>query len=193
LSEVHFDDIDVSMDRSLDQSLDAPIDGRWLTYKELADIRHISVASALSLVTRQRRLGKPWQRQRDNHGQMRVLVPARFLATDTSMDATIEQSMAPSRDASIDISSAIKPLADAVNTLREQLTAANASLAAANERADRADAAVAGERERADALRAEMQAKSEALQAEIARLQAAEAERRQLGLPARLMAALRRR
>jgi hypothetical protein len=62
-----------------DTSADTSYDGRWLTYQELANIRHISKTSAIRLVMRHR-----WRRQRDNQGGVRILVPSDMLASDRS-------------------------------------------------------------------------------------------------------------
>ena len=44
--------------------------GRWLTYRQIADLRRISKASAERLVRRHK-----WRRQEDNEGVTRALVP----------------------------------------------------------------------------------------------------------------------
>lgn len=49
---------------------DDETDAKWLTFKELADLRRISKDSAVSLVRR-----RGWRRQRDNEGHVRALVP----------------------------------------------------------------------------------------------------------------------
>ena len=57
-------------------------DGQWLTLAELADARHTSEASATRLVRRHTQ----WRRQRDNQGQVRVLVPTEALTADVRED-----------------------------------------------------------------------------------------------------------
>src|SRR5215472_2858599 len=47
---------------------------RWVTFRELAEMRGISQHSAARLVRRHR-----WRRQADNQGRVRVLVPAEAL------------------------------------------------------------------------------------------------------------------
>src|SRR5690348_10342905 len=80
----------MSVCRCTDRSMDAGVDGRWLTYAELAEIRRIDKTSALKLALR-----RGWTRQKNNHGQMQVLVPLdwaqpperfRDMATERGMD-----------------------------------------------------------------------------------------------------------
>jgi hypothetical protein len=50
---------------------DAGVDGRWLTYAELAELRRIDKPSAVKLVIR-----RHWQTRKNNRGAMQVYVPA---------------------------------------------------------------------------------------------------------------------
>ena len=59
-----------SVHRCMDQSMDEGVDGQWLSYAELAEIRRIDKASALKLAIR-----RGWPRQKNNHGQIQVCAP----------------------------------------------------------------------------------------------------------------------
>jgi hypothetical protein len=156
-------------------------EGRWLTYRQIGEFRHISKASAERLVRRHR-----WRRQVDNQGVTRVLVPPDWLTAvpaDTPAglpDITLPRSPDVTPDSGL-LADAVAALEDAVAGLRSQLaeaanraetaehraaaadadrreavTLAQKSVAMLTEersRADRAEAATAGERQRADALR----------------------------------------
>lgn len=54
-----------------DSHRDGPEDSRWVTYDQLAEARRTSRASAIRQARR-----KKWRRQRDNRGNVTVLVPA---------------------------------------------------------------------------------------------------------------------
>ena len=141
----------------MDVSADSPADGRWMTLKELADARRISVASAARLMRRRR-----WRRQPGNDGHIRVLVPAGEQEPkaddrpDRRPDVTTEGRPDVLADIRADVMEVIRPLQNAIAVLEAQLTEANA-------RAVRAEQAVAGERVRADVLRDKL----ESLQAEL--------------------------
>jgi hypothetical protein len=146
-------------------------EGRWMTYAELAAIRGIDRQSAARLSWR-----RHWRRQKDNHGTLRVFVPVEW--QDGSQDASRDEPRDTTQDVSRDISRVIKPLEEAIATLREQSERAITALkeqqeherTALREQVDR-------ERGRADAadLRADRaEARAEALHD---RLTAAEADR----------------
>jgi hypothetical protein len=148
------------MDVSADSRADSPADGRWMSLKELASSRRISVASAARLMRR-----RHWRRQPGNDGHIRVWVPTgeqepkADARADDRPDVTAEArpNIAPDirADALADIRSGvmevIRPLQDAIAVLEAQLTEANA-------RAGRAEQAVADERVRADVLRDKLEA-----------------------------------
>ena len=50
------------------------VDGRWMTYAELAEFRRVDKPSALKLAIRRK-----WPRRKDNHGTMQVCVPSEWL------------------------------------------------------------------------------------------------------------------
>ena len=119
-------------------------DGRWLTYDQLAALRHIDKPSAVKLATRNR-----WQRRKGNTGQMQVCVPMHWFER-----AQDRQDRYAHKSTDIDAESGLMAaLEDAVAGLRGQLDVANARVDAESARADRSDAALTGERVRADALR----------------------------------------
>jgi hypothetical protein len=109
-----------------------PSADRWVTLRELAEIRGISQHSAARLV---RRHG--WRRQRDNQGRVRALVPPEAL--DRPSD-----SPAAGPDLIAQVTAAIEPM---VALLREQLEHERG-------RADKAEGRVA-ELERLEAIRKE--------------------------------------
>lgn len=116
---------------------------RRMTYAELADVRGISVTSAERLVRRRR-----WGRQVGNDGVVRVLVPLtearkprKTKAPDKDLSALGQSRMSPQissqtsgADIREDSDAAIRPLASAVEALREQLTIANDRAEAAERR-----------------------------------------------------------
>jgi hypothetical protein len=121
---------------------------RWISLRELAEIRGISQHSATRLVRR-----NGWRRQRDNRGHVLALVPAEALDLP---GASPEGRQRASPGQPPDMAHAIGALESAVTALREQLTAANERAAAAEGRAHRADDQAAELRERIDALQAEV-------------------------------------
>jgi hypothetical protein len=92
--------------------------GTWMTKRELAAARRISIASADRLVRRMK-----WRKQPGNDGRARVLVP-----TDWASGPKDEPT-----DQSADVSRSINALELAVTTLRE-------ALQRSDERATRAEA-----------------------------------------------------
>jgi hypothetical protein len=160
-------------DRAPDSPADSRADdragGRWMSLKELAASRRISVASAARLMRR-----RHWRRQPGNDGHIRVWVPAGEQEpkaetrpddrADVSADVRSDSTSDIRADALADIRSGVmevvRPLQDAIAVLEAQLTEANA-------RATRSEQAVADERVRADILRDRL----EALQAELRRTQ----------------------
>jgi hypothetical protein len=160
---------------------------RWMSYRELADARGISIASAARLVLRRR-----WPRQPGNDGSTRVAVPLSEIEPSARHQTDDGPSSAPVTPPDIypDIGRLVSGLEAAVAALTVRAETADrradqaearadaeraradqtaAARLAAEARADRTDAALVGERARADALRDRI----EALQA---RLAAAEAE-----------------
>jgi chromosome segregation ATPase len=121
-----------------DASDDTSGDGKWLTYQQLAGVRHISKPSAIRLVMRHR-----WRRQRDNERVVRVLVPPDMLEPDrASYDASDDRSDDASDDTPSIAAGALAALEDAVQALRDQL--------------ERAETDRIEERRRADDLRAQI-------------------------------------
>ena len=150
---------------------------RWVTLRELAEIRGISQHSATRLV---RRHG--WRRQTDNQGHVRALVPPEALDKPSAGPGGSPTAIPDA------LTAAIEPM---VTLLRDQLDHERG-------RADRAEARADQERARADtAEQARHQAQQEAdqLRIELAEAQAqfrqAEADRRGLGRWVRLRAAWR--
>lgn len=142
-----------------------PSADRWVTLRELAEIRGISQHSATRLV---RRHG--WRRQTDNQGRVRALVPAEALDRPSASP----DSPTASPDA---LTAAIEPM---VTLLREQLDHERG-------RADRAEAA-------RDSLQTRLEAaQTEARKAktEVERFRQAETQRTAMGRWARLRAAWR--
>jgi len=174
-------------------------EGTWMTYSELAAIRGIGRASAFKLALRHK-----WRRQKNNQGQVTILVPPGWSE--------------PSQDEAHDVSRQIAAFETALAVIEAALVEANKRADAAQvfaertlaELADahaRTDAAVAraevadGDRraaeqraeelrERIDALQVQLAARQEVIDAaEVTRR--AEYERRARGLLARLRAAWR--
>jgi len=126
-----------------DKGDDVAGDIRWLTYREIGEIRGISAASATRLVIRRK-----WRRQAGNDGTVRVAVPT---------EEAQRQGDKP-RDSHGDISRTIRALETAVSTLGKQLDAERG-------RADKAEAALASEREartRAESAAAQLRQQDQA-------------------------------
>ena len=140
-------------------------DSRWMSYTELAEARRITTSSAIKLVLR-----RGWRRQKDNHGNMRALVPPKW------------SEPAPGRDfdPGAQLAETIAALEASVSALQERAEAAERAARSERERANRAEVARKAEysradllRERIDMLRADL-ADAEAA-VEIARYEAMEA------------------
>ena len=149
-----------SADESADPSVDRSADGRWLTYRELAQLRGIDIASAKRQANRGR-----WRRQKGNSGrEVRVLVPD-ALTADRSADTTADLSTDRTADASADIARLISMFETGLVALREQLAVANERAQAAEQRALAAEQG----REGAVAQGNELRARIEVLQASLER------------------------
>jgi hypothetical protein len=109
-------------------------DGTWMSYGDLAASRGIDRTSALKLALRHK-----WRKQRDNHGVVRVYVPAEWASRQ-------DKGAPPGAAAAVDVSAAIAALEAAIVALRERSEAAE-------RRANAAEAGRDGERARADAIR----------------------------------------
>lgn len=157
--------------------MDPGVDGRWMTYSELAELRRIDKASALKLALRQR-----WPRRKNNHGRMQVCVPLDWAQPPERRhrDAGMEHG----RDRGMDLSTALATLERAKATMEnaaarlkenfeEAMTAKDQAITALTARADTAEAARQRAQQTADQLRVELgqaQAQVEAIrQAEAAR------------------------
>ena len=194
---------DHTMHEGTDQGTDPGEDGRWLTYRELAESRQIDRHSAVKLVSKH-----GWRRQRDNHNVLRILVPVEWTmprgrgmpkATDAAMPQGMPEGMAQGTD----FTHAINAFDAALTALREQLERSEAGRAEERTQADalrvQLDAAKVEAEATRDRLRfvqaAVDQAQAEAKRArsEAEALRAAEGARRARGLLARLRAAVRGR
>lgn len=133
------------MDTGIDAATDSGVDGRWLTYAELAELRHIDKPSALKLALRRK-----WPRRKDNHGRMQVCVPAEWLADR-------DKSMHGDMDTSTDMSRAISALEGSVTALREQLEQVQKRADQSEIRAERAESRAHELRERLEVLQGELQ------------------------------------
>jgi chromosome segregation ATPase len=171
--------------------------GRWLTYRQIADLRRISKASAERLVRRHR-----WRRQEDNQGITRALVPPDWAEPTRPLPPDIRTDDRPDiradgrpdvTPATVVLEAALAAVREAhageIGALRERAEAAERRVDAAD--ADRraaialaeqtmavlkeAEARVAAESGRADMLRDRLNAMQEQLADAHAALQAAEA------------------
>ena len=177
-------------------------DGTWMTKRELASIRRISVASADRLARRMK-----WRKQPGNDGRARVLVPTDWAtcpkdgATDWALVKSESGPPAPTdkpKDSPTDLSRITSSFDAALTVLREQVEAereranwaelardaARTELMAEQEARGKAEgtAEAAGERadqaeERADRAEQELAGAQEALAGAEARLREAEAAR----------------
>jgi hypothetical protein len=155
----------MSEDRSSDVSGDASGEGQWLTYAELAAIRHIDRASAVRLAIR-----RHWRRQKGNTGrEVRVLVPPEALTGDRSVDT----SEVRSGHTSDDVAHVVSAFETALTTLREQLERSEA-------RADRLDMLVQSEGRQLIAVEAKAAAAETRAQAAEKGREAVESEARDL-------------
>ena len=108
---------------------------RWVTYAELAEARGIDKASAIRLTLRRK-----WQRQKDNRGIVRVMVPADDLRPSGDAPNGISADM--SHEPSIDTERL-------VGALEARIVALEAEVIRERERADE-------ERKRADLVTSEV-------------------------------------
>jgi hypothetical protein len=142
--------------------------GRWLTYRQIADLRRISKASAERLVRRHK-----WRRQEDNQGATRALVPPEWADADpdrltdsppdirpdirgdgapdiTPSIAAFEAALAAIHGAK---DAEISTLRQANATLREQLAQSVTLIDGFREERDRTEVSLSAANARADALR----------------------------------------
>jgi hypothetical protein len=178
------------MHEGTDQGTDPGEDGRWLTYRELAESRQIDRHSAVKLA-----LKHGWRRQRDNHNVLRILVPVEWLAPrgrgmPKATDAAMPQGMPEGMAQGTDFTHAINAFDAALTALREQLERSEQGREAERARAERLDLLIETERgrvlaveaktvaadQRADHAQAavrDLRAHAAALQAELAEAKAA--------------------
>jgi hypothetical protein len=188
-------------------------DVRWLSYSELGQVRGISTASAIRLVFRRK-----WRRQDGNDGTVRVAVPVDEASpqrevADNDGDGVgrdigqvvglLETATAMLRERGEEADVMVAALHA---TAEEALARAEAETATEREARRQAEGARADaeaqlseiregferERREAEARRVTEQAARENAEAEAARLRQENQARRDLGLLARLRAALRR-
>jgi hypothetical protein len=131
-------------------------DGAWMTYKQLAESRHISPRAAVRMTQRHR-----LRRQPGNDGQVLVWVPRdvaepqRQSQRDDRSDDTGDNA----RDTGLTagalaaLETAILSLTERALVAERRADGAETVIAAERSRADRADAALTAERARVDALR----------------------------------------
>ena len=159
-----------------DSHADGPEDSRWVTYDQLAEARGTSRASAIRQARRKR-----WRRQRDNRGNVTVLVPADELQPSPDSPA----------DGHEDSPGFINALRDAFATA---LGARDGEIAALQAVIDAKEAQLVAYRDQISELRVGLdRARGEAQEAQkqVRDLEAADAERRGQGRWARLRAAWR--
>ncbi len=188
-------------------------DVRWLSYGELGQVRGISTASAIRLVFRRK-----WRRQDSNDGTVRVAVPVdeanpQGEVADNDGDGVgrdigqvvglleTAAAMLRERGEEADVmvaalhATAEEALARAeaeTTTEREARRQAEGARAAAEAQLSEIREGFERERREAEARRVTEQAAREKAEAEAARLRQENQARRDLGLLARLRAALRR-
>jgi hypothetical protein len=150
-------------------------DGRWLTYAELAKLRGIDRASAFKLALRHK-----WSRQKNNKGQVTVLVPPDFTSPeDESQDNGYDASYRASFDAAL---AAVRDAhAGEVAALRSQMAAARAEADTSRDRADRTLVQLA----EAHSERAATLARAERAEVLVANLEAAIATKEEVAAQAR--------
>jgi hypothetical protein len=152
------------------------VDGRWMTYSELADARGIDRQSARRMANR-----TGWRRQKDNQGVVRVYVPLGRDAPhrrerDTSADLPADMSA----DVTADISHAIRALEASIISLtaRAEFAEKRADQVemardVERNRANQAEQALSAERNRADQAKIALDRLESKLEAEkIARAEA---------------------
>jgi hypothetical protein len=163
-----------------DSHRDGPEDSRWVTYDQLAEARRTSRASAIRQARRRK-----WRRQRDNRGNVTVLVP--------------EDELQPSPDGPPDgPADGHEDSAGLINTLRDAfataLGARDGEIAALRVVIDAKEGQLVAYRDQIDAQRERLdaaEAAAEEARGAFERLQAADAARRGQGRWARLRAAWR--
>jgi hypothetical protein len=144
---------------------DEPDDARWMTYRELAQARGISPASATRLAFR-----KKWRRQKGNDGIARALVPlSEAEPAKPAVPDVVGVIMGDvAHDAVPDIIRTISALEATLSSLREQLEREQGRSAAAEARVERLEAEFHQEREAARRLAEQIAG----LSADLARLAA---------------------
>ncbi len=160
-------DLDIPSDRPADMPSASPGAERWVTLRELAELRGISQHSAARLVRRHR-----WRRQADNQGRVRALVPADALDRPTDKPGAMPADT-PRAGLGLfgELVAALEPV---TALLREQIEQANRRADMAEGRAERAEDQATKLRERLDA--AEAQARNAEKAADQARQHVREAE-----------------
>jgi hypothetical protein len=156
---------DTSRDRSSSSDHDvSDDDGTWMSYGDLAKLRQIDRASAFKLAMRHK-----WRRQKNNQGQVTVLVPFAWTASQDD-DGDVSHVNAAFETALTAIEAAHT---SEVTALREQIATAEAARIAAQALVEQLagqlrDAAEAAkvERDRAAAEAAELRADRDAARAE---------------------------
>jgi hypothetical protein len=183
-------------------------DGRWLTYREIAQARGIDVPSAVKLSRRQR-----WRRQAGNRNTVRIFVPLDWLSGDNDPETRDETRDAPRADPgtreadprtyTAAFETALKAIeaahANEVAALREQVTTAEKARIEATAMTHLFagqlrdfDAAAKLDRARLNGEVGQMRAELHTAQKAAEALRQAEADRKARGLLARLRAAWRR-
>jgi hypothetical protein len=114
----------------------------WMSKRELAAVRGISVASADRLVRRQ-----GWRRQPGNDGSARILVPPDFASPPATDKPRVKTAVPPGKSAP-DVSRAINSLSDALAVLKEQVQRERVRADKAEAEADRLKQAEAERRGR---------------------------------------------
>jgi hypothetical protein len=165
---------------------DGPEDSRWVTYDQLAEARETSRASAIRQARR-----KKWRRQRDNRGNVTVLVPADEL--QPSPDGPPDGPADMSRIISV-LESAVASLTARAEFAEKRVEQAGIEAKEAQARAIRAESDLAAEQKRAEQAEKTAEAaqigRAEALQA-LEELREARARRAGQGRWARLRLAWR--
>ena len=99
-------------------------DSRWLTYDEIATLKHIKRSGAIRWVQRHR-----WRRQTGNDGQVRALVPGDWLRPRQSRDSRDDSQNDTGHDSRHDVA----------HDNRHDTSHDSAALGEANRRADEAN------------------------------------------------------